>query len=195
MKALPREERSENWNAIMHAFRKRDEQSFKLIFELHYANLVYFTYKFVKDSTVAEEIVSDSFIKLFDRSNKFEHYSQVRSFLYVTSKNASLDYLDKDKTYKKAKATYQESLNEGDINALDFEILHAEVIGSVLIELQKAAPLARKVFTMKYIKNLDTRKISEITGLNYQTVKNQTYIAMKLLKTSSSLRKKISDLL
>jgi RNA polymerase sigma-70 factor (ECF subfamily) len=69
-----------------------------------YAQLCLFADSFVKDQLVAEDIVSDVFIKLWNKANDFSSLTAIKAFLYISTKNASLNYINqrvRTEKYKK----------------------------------------------------------------------------------------------
>lgn len=176
--------------AFIEAFHRKDEKAYKCLFETFYSEIVYFSYKLTDNESVAEEIVSDSFLKVFNRSTNFPSIANIKSFLYITSRNACFDYLSKEKTRSKNAFEFLYFHEEEDYAPLDFERINAELINTLHEEIKKLPPLSQKVITLRVFEQLDPNKVAEVLGISYQTVKNQTYIATSRLKNSLPLLKK-----
>lgn len=185
---------AQNWGLIMQQFRNGDRKAFETIFKYNYSLLVYYGFKITKDQSISEEIVSDSFMKAYSRSSDFPSIATLKSFLFTTIRNACFDHLDKEKT--RAKYFTQLDLSSEDIemeeiNTLEFERLEAELIILIKEEVDKLPRQAKKVFTMRYFERLSPHKVAELNSISYQTVLNQTSIAVSRLRCSSAIVKKL----
>lgn len=176
--------------AFIEAFHRKDEKAYKCLFDAFYNEIVYFSHKLTNNESVAEEIVSDSFLKVFNRSTNFPSIANIKSFLYITSRNACFDYLSREKTRSKNNLEFLYFLDEEDSAPLDFERMNSVLIDTLHKEIKKLPPLSRKVITLRIFEQLDPNKVAEVLNISYQTVKNQTYIATTRLKHSIPLLKK-----
>ncbi|QEC40310.1 RNA polymerase sigma factor [Pseudobacter ginsenosidimutans] len=175
---------------FIHAFHLKEERSFNLLFDEFYSEIVYFSYKLTNNEAVAEEIVADSFMKVFNRSTAFPSIANIKSFLYITSRNACFDYLSREKTRSRNNYEFLYFMEEEDGSPLDFERMNAELIATLHKEIKKLPPLSQKVITLRVFEQLEPNKVAEVLGISYQTVKNQTWIATNRLKNSLPLLKK-----
>lgn len=176
--------------AFIEAFHQKDEKAYKCLFETFYSEIVYFSYKLTNNEAVAEEIVSDSFLKVFNRSTAFPSIANIKSFLYITSRNACFDYLSREKTRSKNIFEFLYFQDDEDRAPLDFERMNAELIDALHKEIKKLPPLSQKVITLRVFEQLDPNKVAEVLNISYQTVKNQTHEAKVRLKNSLPLLKK-----
>lgn len=175
---------------FIQAFHLKDEKAYKCLFEAFYSEIVYFSYKLTNNEAVAEEIVSDSYMKVFNRSTAFPSIANIKSFLYITSRNACFDYLSREKTRSRNTFEFLYFQEDKDGSPLDFERMNAELIDTLHREIKKLPPLSQKVITLRVFEQLEPNKVAEVLGISYQTVKNQTWIATNRLKNSLPLLKK-----
>ncbi|WP_127126421.1 RNA polymerase sigma factor [Pseudoflavitalea rhizosphaerae] len=175
---------------FIRAFHLKDEKAYKRLFDEYYSEIVYFSYKLTNNEAVAEEIVADSFMKVFNRSTVFPSIANIKSFLYITSRNACFDYLTREKARSRNNFEFQYLLDKEDGSPLDFERMNAELINTLHKEIKKLPPLSQKVITLRVFEQLEPNKVAEVLGITYQTVKNQTWIATSRLKNSLPLLKK-----
>lgn len=175
---------------FIRAFHLKDEKAYKRLFDEYYSEIVYFSYKLTNNEAVAEEIVADSFMKVFNRSTVFPSIANIKSFLYITSRNACFDYLSKEKTRSRNNFEFLYLHDELDGSPLDFERMNAELINTLHQEIKKLPPLSRKVITLRIFEQLEPNKVAEVLGITYRTVKNQTWLATSRLKNSLPLFKK-----
>jgi RNA polymerase sigma factor (sigma-70 family) len=72
--------------------------------------LCFYAERFTGNQPEAEDIVVDSFLKCYRRRDQFENLENIRSFLYVTVKNASLDHLAAKKRHDLSHKEWQRRL-------------------------------------------------------------------------------------
>ncbi|HEV8283846.1 MAG TPA: RNA polymerase sigma-70 factor [Chitinophagaceae bacterium] len=168
---------------ILAAFKNRDAKAFAHIFKLHRKALVYFADRIIGVRQEAEDIVADSFMKLWARHADFESMPAIKSFLYVVTKNACFDFL---KYSKKVSASQKEfSYWAGD---KEVEILHlmykAELLAELDREIQLLPPKCRNIFQLAFYEGLNTMEIAAKLGLSDQTVRNQKAKAVQIIKAA-----------
>ncbi len=112
------------------------KKAYKCLFEAFYTEIVYFSFKLTNNEAVAEEIVSDSFMKVFNRSTAFPSIANIKSFLYITSRNACFDYLSREKTRSRNTFEFLYFQEDKDGSPLDFERMNAELIDTLHREIK-----------------------------------------------------------
>lgn len=81
---------SQNWVIEL---CKGEAKAYKFFFEEYYQILGVFALKYVKEKEVAADIVNDVILELYSRKLKFENLTALKSFLYLSIKNKSLNYI------------------------------------------------------------------------------------------------------
>src|SRR5258708_31419502 len=71
-------------------------KAYSQLYELLSNDLYRFTYSLVKSNEIAEEIVSDVFIKVWKIRSKLMEIENLRVYLYTIAKNFSLNHLAKN---------------------------------------------------------------------------------------------------
>ena len=72
-----------------------DMKAYKELYLLMFDSLFHFSYSFVKSKQVAEELVSDVFIKLWQIRGQRNSIDNLKLYLFGITKNFSLSYLAK----------------------------------------------------------------------------------------------------
>ena len=86
---------------IVSGFNKGNQRSFSSIFNTYYASLCFFAERMILDKQEAEDIVEETFVKLWRLHANFETMQNIKAFLYITTKNACLNYIKQsDRTNK-----------------------------------------------------------------------------------------------
>jgi RNA polymerase sigma factor (sigma-70 family) len=93
---------------ILVRFKKGDDKALAYIFKLYHKGLCYFARQLVNDDRQAEDIVADTFLKLWQRHTDFKTLSNIKNFLYITTRHSCYDYL---KHIRRKAASHEEILH------------------------------------------------------------------------------------
>ena len=129
----------------------------------------------------AEDIVAESFMKLWRVKEQFNNMEATGSWLRTTTRNACLDWLKHQKTaaHKLDQLSMQSASTEDNWQ-------YEELLGELLQEVYNTVALlpekSRQVFRMRYIDGLKNDQIAEQLGIQYQSVRNHLATALKMLR-------------
>ncbi len=179
----------ENWSA---ALRNDEDPALSFYFKLHAKSLVFFANRLVNDQHEAEDIVADCFVKVWERRKTFQTGENIKAFLYISCRNACLDYLRRLKVKSLAQQSYLNQREPGDDSILS-NIITAEVLALLSEEITQLPDNYREVFKLMYFDLKKTDEIAAQLGLSVQTVRNYKARAIALLKTSM-LKKGVSSI-
>lgn len=141
--------------------RNGEEEGLVEAYRLYRQSLLFFVIKYVESRETAEDIVADVFIKAWNARDTFREIDGLRAFLYVAAKNASLNYLRKPQAISINNGTenFDELLQaDGDIFS---SIVRAELIKSILEEVDKLPRKQRDVFRYTFLEDLSVEEIGE----------------------------------
>lgn len=174
--------------------KKSNSNALKVLFKKYYQNLCYFSFSYVKEKQIAEEVVSDIFIKLWEKRAQINIGLKLKSYLYTAVKNQSLNYLRSNKLHS-------EKLNSVDQITLTMidnpdDNLRYEDLKKVMDNLIETLPDKRKlIFRMNKFDELSYEEIASILSISISTVRNQMVSAVKYLNKQYTSLKKIISLL
>ncbi|MEZ0452808.1 RNA polymerase sigma-70 factor [Sphingobacterium thalpophilum] len=167
---------------LMQSFRCGQEKAFTHLFDKYYKSLCYFANPITLDSQQAEDIVSECFFKLWANKENFDTLQNVKAFLYISCRNACINYLRNLKRRNTAQELYLSQLELSEENIL-YQIIEAEVLQALSDEIENLPDKCREVFKMLYIDNMKTDEIAAILGISVKTVRGHKARAIELLKT------------
>src|SRR5690606_28027886 len=78
---------------LINSLHKGEEEGLEGIYRLYSKRILFFAQKYVKNYQIAEEIVADVFVKVWERRMSFSSIDRVRAFLYLATKNRCLNQL------------------------------------------------------------------------------------------------------
>lgn len=157
-------------------------QLFEKIYNQHYAGLYYFAKRYVGEQKEAEDIVAESFIKLWRAEGTFEGEQSIKAFLYIVTRNGALDHLRATSKQGLIKDEYFFLFSQDHVTTMQEDDIKAAVLRTLLESVDQLPPKCRKIFKMGYLEGYSNEQISKLLGLSYQTVKNQKVRGLKMLK-------------
>ena len=83
---------------------------FRKLFNDFYPTLCVFATRYLKDDIQAADVVQNTFIKFWDRRDKFDNYLKIKSFLYTTVRNECLNILRDNKKQLRGSMEKAESM-------------------------------------------------------------------------------------
>lgn len=132
--------------------------------------LHFYAYKITKNKEVSEEIVSESFYKLWQRRDRMTCYETIRSFLFLVTRNACYDYMGS--AYQK-KVSFSEdnwlNIPEADNDVLG-QMIYVELLMQIAHELEKLPQQQADVFRLSFLEGFSTQEICEALGTNPSSV-------------------------
>lgn len=166
---------------IVSEFNKGNERSFSSIFNTYYSSLCFFAEKMILDKQEAEDIVEESFVKLWRLHANFETMQNVKAFLYITTRNACINYIKQAERTSKNQSELLYVLPQKEDHVLA-QITKAEVLREVHAAIESLPPQCRKIVRMSFVEGLKNQEIADKLNLSVNTVKNQKMRAISLLK-------------
>lgn len=154
----------------------------EIVFRELYDRLVYFSLQFIKDKDQAQDIVQDSFVKYwYQRDTVMADRVAVKSFLYTTVRNASLNAV------RHAKVVENYIQQQGGTEPEDAPVIDALITSEVLAGIHSAIKSLpdnyRLISVMGYLDGKKNHEIANELAMSVNTVKKQKYKALQLLRT------------
>ncbi|WP_129252997.1 RNA polymerase sigma factor [Ancylomarina salipaludis] len=185
---LPRERVTGTMNdqdkILMLGLSNRDKRAYAILFETYHAPLFRFAETYVCCPGLAEDIVQEVFIKLWENSSRRISKS-IRSYLFLMVRNACIDYLRSVQVEDKKMQKLFEAQIVSDSVDLDIDDHISQKIKEAINELPEQC---REVYQMSVFDGLKYSEISEELNISVSSVKVQVY------RAKNSLREKLTNL-
>lgn len=159
-----------------------DETAFRKIFHSYNERLLPFVLKMVKDETTAEEIVQDTFIKIWENRVSIASMDNPAGYIFTISTNRTLNYLKK--TANDARLREKLWLRVKDEQNDAEELLSFKESSELIKGLVELLPPQRKlIYTLSKEEGLNYDEIAAQLKISRHTVKNQLVDALRFLRT------------
>lgn len=169
---------------ILHA--KLDNIAFfESMFDQYFQPLVTYAFRYVNDWQVGEDIVQDVFMALWIKKEEIDFTLPIKSYLYRSTYNKSINYLNSFLVQKKL----EPSENIDDL--LNYEILTHNQHDSLLLKeidreiqsiLQTLPPQRKKIFIMSRKMNMSNKEIAIQLNISEKTVEKHITKALTDIK-------------
>lgn len=150
------------------------EKDFENIYLYYYRPLCLYALHFLGDTDVAEDIVEDCFMRLWDKLNiEKTAVDNTKAYLYMAVRNKSIDELRR--------------MNQVCIDASILDMPESEVEPVAEMEAQMWTAIdslpdrCREIFLMSKRDGMRQRDIAQELGLSVNTVENQICKALRLV--------------
>ena len=197
---------TESDEVLIRRCRRGDERSFDILFDRYKARIYTFVLGFVKDRKIAEDILQETFIKVFRKARHFRHQAKFSTWLYTIAANLCKDELKRRKRRGSISldAPPADQKWEGPVwpgvraiadssNGPRIEAEKRELSRVVLLALDELPENSRQVIELHVMHGLRYREVAEILGCPLGTVQSRMHNAVQLLrrKLKTKLRKPI----
>jgi len=156
-------------------------QILEVVFKSHYSNLVFFALRYVSDREDAEDIVQEAFSKFLQKRESLlnEDENVIKSFLYQTVRNESLNYLKHQKiVHNHVSQSESEEIQEPVLT----HIIHSEIIAQIRAAIGELPVGCREVALELFIEGKKYHEVAEELAISVHTVKARRKRALAFLK-------------
>jgi RNA polymerase sigma-70 factor (ECF subfamily) len=164
--------------------RFEDQQAYKELFLALYPPLFRFISGIVKSKPAAEEIISDVFIKIWEKRQDLEMIVNLSVYCYVIAKNLSLNFLEKQRrTTTLNIEDFSDSLSELYIDPEQL-LITSEMADRINLAVDSLPARCKMIFTLVKENGFKYKEVAEIMNISPKTIENQLAIALKKISVS-----------
>ena len=158
-----------------------DRGGFEKLFRQFFPALMAFSRKILGDEDDAREVVHQVFIALWDKRQELDLSTSLKSYLFTSVHNRSLNVIRDRKKFSDAEVP--EMAGEWDVSAHIEGMELEEKIHAVIAGLPEKC---REVFLLNRFEGLKYGEIAERLEISVKTVENQMSKALKILRDKLS---------
>ena len=166
---------------ILDGIKAGDQAALKQLFDLYFRDLVIFSAKMVVNTGVAEEIVEDVYIRIWQTRDKLELTGSFKSYLFASVKNRCINYLKS--TYGKMRFEDLDGASQMMTGTgQDLELQGKELEVAIIKAVEYLPTKCRIIFSLSRNAGLTTAEISAQLGISKKTVQAQIAIAIRKIR-------------
>ena len=164
------------------------EKAYKSLFLLLFPRLVEFSNSIVKSKEDAEEVVSDFFIKVWQKRSTLTSIENPKLYCFVSVKNLSINRLLANKK------NIAPQVDEWDTNitSVFFNpeelMISKESVAKIMTSVNQLPPKCRTIFKMVKEEGLKYNDVAKLLDISPKTVEAQMAIALRRIKTCTDFK-------
>jgi RNA polymerase sigma-70 factor (family 1) len=161
-----------------------DQQAYKELFTGFYSSLIQFVSGIIKSRQSAEEIVSDLFMKIWEKRKSLEEIHNLRVYCFVSARHLSINQLEKQKRQHYADIDdYKTHLVHAAPNPEEC-MISAEMLRLIQEVIEELPPRCKLSFKLVKEYGFKYREAAEILQVSEKTIENQLAIALKKISSA-----------
>lgn len=165
----------------VNAIRAGDVSAFEAMFHAYHAPMCAFAYRYLGARDLAEEIVQEVFLFVWERREGWDVRSSVRSYLFTAVRNAALSYLRHERVVRRKESEVRRLQPEPPPSP-DLEAVEAETVAAVRRAVERLPERCRLAFTLHREQGLTYAEVAAVLGISPRTVEVQIGRALKSLR-------------
>ncbi|WP_426326247.1 RNA polymerase sigma-70 factor [Pedobacter sp. R-06] len=158
-----------------------NKQAFDEVFLKHFKSLHAYAFTIIKEKDDAEEIVQNVFVRIWTKREQLKTDGFLKSFLYRSVHNESLNYLKHQKVRSNFNVHYADAV-KNDTGNLNTEIMATELEKNIHSAINELPEKCRNVFQLSRFDQMKYQEIADALNISIKTVENQMGKALKILR-------------
>lgn len=156
-----------------------DKAAYKQLFLLLHSRLKQFAYSILKSNEEAEELVSDLFIRIWEKRSQLSKIQSPLLYFYTSTKNLAFTRLGKIK--KQQSLPVEEWLVQ--LNSIYFDpeqlMMTEDMLRQIKQAINELPPRCRIIFKLVKEDGLKYKEVAELLHLSVKTIEAQMAIALR----------------
>ena len=166
------------WNKI----QKDDNQALRVLFDLYYRVLCSYMSQFTKNTQEVEDIVQNTYIKLWANRKAIKLNTSLKSYLFKAAYNA---YIDKYREKKRNEIALEQLKYEAFISEIEEdEILFTHRIERMKSVVEELPTKCKEIILLSKKEGYKNKEIALKLNISIKTVESQIRIAFQKIRES-----------
>ena len=161
-----------------------DEHAFGQLYVAYLPFLLKFAHSIIKNQELAEEIISDVFIKIWQNRHDIDKIDNFKLYIYISTKNTALNYLSRH--FRKDTISLEEMSSNIAVSPYNPEqlLITSEAVKKINHEIQKLPARCKLIFKLVKEDGLRYNDIAELLNISVKTIDSQMAIALKKISSA-----------
>ncbi|MBB6107765.1 RNA polymerase sigma-70 factor (ECF subfamily) [Mucilaginibacter lappiensis] len=178
----------ENLNLMLQQLQQGSEQAFTVLYDKFSKPLYRTILRLVKDEDIAQELLQDLFMKIWEKKEKINLEGSFKSFLYKVAENIVYSYFRK--VAKDARLIDKLISDYVDFDTNAEELIIAKETNAMLQRAIECLPTQRQqVYILCKLQGKTHEEVSNLLGISTSTINNQIVKANKSVKEYFNLNR------
>ncbi len=166
---------------IKGSLRDSDIAGFESFYRESYAGLVKFASTFVRDTAVAQDVVQESFARLWQRRSTLGPTESMRAYLYKSVRNRALNAVRDQNLRSVRQSEYAVDTGQTVVAATD-EVDAKQLNERLQAWIEMLPTRQREALLLSRFEGLSHAEIADVMGVSPRTVNNHLVGALKFIR-------------
>ena len=169
---------------LLDGIQQGDVTALTTLFDMYMPAMTRFIRGIVHDTDIAQDIVQDTFVALWESRESIRPRTTVRAYLFVSARGRALHRIRRDRLEERyaqqesdARDSTPATIRRPDQNAEDTEIMAA-----VQAAMQSLSPRVRQAAELRWYGAMSYAEIAHTLGVSERTINNHLTAAVKQLR-------------
>jgi RNA polymerase sigma-70 factor (ECF subfamily) len=168
---------------IIDGLKGNDRWVFDRVFEDYFPQVQFFATRLIGDAEEAKDIVIRAFQSMWGLKENFETLNNIKAFLYITTRNNCLNYLQYRQRQEAGRKEYETRLLQaGNEKSIELRMMEAELMQLIHQKIEELPEKCKEIFKLTYFEGMKAGEIAKQLHISTSTVTTQRSIALKYLK-------------
>ncbi|MEB0261815.1 sigma-70 family RNA polymerase sigma factor [Mucilaginibacter sp. 10I4] len=177
---------NENLRLLILQLQQGGEQAFTILYDQYSKQLYRNILRLVKDEDIAQELLQDLFLKIWESRENINPEKSFKSFLYKVAENLVYGYFRKIAKENRLIAKLVISYVDFDTNAEE-AMISKENHDLLKKAIANLSPQRKQIYTLCKLEGKSYEEVSNELGISTSTIRNQIVKANKAFKQYFSL--------
>ena len=160
---------------------KEDHNQLEALYETYFLDVYQYLFYFTNNSSEAEDLTQDTFMRVFKSYHSFKHQSSQKTWIISIARRTAIDHYRKRKLISLLPDVLL-NIRKSEEGIPEEELEKNEEWKSVQAALSKLKPDHRNVVILRGLREYSVKETAEILDFKPSKVKVDYHRAMKLLK-------------
>ena len=172
---------NENLDLLIKQLQRGSEQAFTLLYDRYSKSLYRNILRLVKDQDIAQELLQDLFLKVWEKRSVIRVEGSFKSFLYKVSENLVYKHFRKIAQDNRLSEKLTNSYERFDANIEDI-IVSRETNELLQKAIDNLSPQRKQIYRLCKLEGKSHEEVSRELGISTSTINNQIVKANKAVK-------------
>lgn len=167
-------------------FNQGEKSAFERLYNRYWAQVYNFTGIYINNSVEKEDIVQQTFLKLWELKGKLDPEKGIEGLLFIMTRNQIFNFTHKGVNEAAMKEALM-NLKEESSNELEEQIEAQELEKYIDTLVELLPPRQKEAFLLSRKNGMTYKEISKIMGISEKGVEQNIYLALKFLRINLPL--------
>lgn len=172
--------------AVVAQARGGDEEAFRLLVDRHSRSLYRLAYRMTGRAEDAEDVVQETFVRVYRQLGRFEARSNFATWLYRIAFNCAIDYM-RGRPHRESAEPHdrlEQISGHSQGTSADDLVFASEISGRVQEALGGLSPQERAAFLMRHYQGCSIEEVCRALGLQANAAKHSIFRAVRKMRVA-----------